>query len=788
MKRISLLLMLGMLWGCATFKELEPIPPIQSAERGFIELQRDGENFILMKGEKYFIRFPRPTDNNFYLVLQTGLKKKVHNYFTASFDDGKGTITSLVDESASHDSMSVYAIDTSKTTYYWVIDTVYANNLLTVRYRYVPQWRYIVENKYDEYKAILDNNRVDRVVYQAMGPQFDFSSLNFATEQEKLRQKNGLLGKMNDALVRLKQIFPANIASSNDTMYQRYVTLSKESAEELAFQNDYDQVLSILQIEKESAGSFESFINRVPEFMRFLEQGTRIRKPIVDYVKSMLLRRLEAAEASYDGLLRAHNSVTRLILKPKFEEVAKLYKACDEKVPSKLQEIVDFVDEYNNAVASLANGAGAYQQVVSESRQKPLWPQDSYYRTLLAGLDKARKETPEFTLDKIDRFRKYSMTIQLGQEIRNTAKLIGELQASYSRAAQVVEKINGLRPPKEYRGIIRLLRENRDLPFLLEQYPDVDDLLLKLLTDRIREQINANEWKGAEEELANLLDDRDYLNPAAIGPKKTQTVRVLESELFEQVKKQTFERVDAFIRRNETAVQNVPTLYADSAFLPVYVLTFSSESQARLLQKRKAIEEYVNQAKYYRFPENAIRLIYKELTKAPQDQGVEKARAILDHGRYYKGQDKSVRNIVDECNPAIAKLVNKPKDYRRVLVFPVNATAKSSNEYMFRINVKIPSEAKFPVYDVNIKVPPEIAQKAGTEQWFTEMTLNKKVIKTEGHMRLTAPSADNDYEAQVTPVQMEKDRDNIIEIKFKYPAFKLFEFSVMAQVPLIRKN
>jgi hypothetical protein len=102
--------------------------------------------------------------------------------------------------------------------------------------------------------------------------------------------------------------------------------------------------------------------------------------------------------------------------------------------------------------------------------------------------------------------------------------------------------------------------------------------------------------------------------------------------------------------------------------------------------------------------------------------------------------------------------------------------------------VKVPSDAEFPVFDVNIKVPPEIAERAKEKQWFTEMTLNRKVVKTEGHMRITAPSSANDYEAQITPVQMSKSKDNVIEIRFKYPSFQLFEVSVMAQVPLIRKN
>ena len=66
--------------------------------------------------------------------------------------------------------------------------------------------------------------------------------------------------------------------------------------------------------------------------------------------------------------------------------------------------------------------------------------------------------------------------------------------------------------------------------------------------------------------------------------------------------------------------------------------------------------------------------------------------------------------------------------------------------------------------------------------------MNGKVLKNEGRFRIVAPAADNNYECQITPVQMTKDADNILEVKFKYPALKVFEVSAMAQKPIIKKN
>ncbi|MBI3003899.1 MAG: hypothetical protein HYY49_00610 [Ignavibacteriales bacterium] len=786
--RVYSILIVALFSGCASFKELQPIPPVRSTEGGFIELQNDEENFLLMAQEKYFVKFPRSSDNHFYLVLETNLKKRVHNYLTATFNDGEGPIEPIPDETAGHDSMSVFPIDTSSAFFYWVIDTVSANVALTLRYRYVPQWRYTVENRYDEYRGILAENTLDKRTYESIGPQFDFAAFNIPSEKTMLQERNSRLSQMNDELVRLESVFPANIASSRDTLYQLYVGLNKETRDELQFQSDYRNVLTVLQYEADTRGNLEAFMGNVSEFVKFFEQRNRFRKPVVDHVQSLCLRRLGEALPSYDAQIRKVNDLSAMNLKPSINDVERLYIACDEKLPQQLDDVRQYALEFNNSIQSLRDARDAFEGVNSALQQTVLWPADGFYPDLLAKLDGAKKMAPEFSPARYPRYRTTAASTLLALEIQKVAKSVDDRQKDFRRASESVGKINTLRPPKEYRGIIRILRENRDLGFLLAHYPDIDELLLKLLAGRIQERVVAQQWRIAEEELAELMNDREYLNLSAISSAKLEKVKALEGQVFDQVKRRTSERVDAFVKQHEMTIENVASLYSDSAFLPVYTLTFSSESAARLAQNRKTIEDYVNQAKTIRFPENSIKPIFRELTRAPQERGVEKARAILDHDKFYKGQDKTVRTIIDECNPLIAKTLNKPKEYRRLFVVPVNEGARSSNDYMFRVNVKIPSEAKFPVFDINVKVPQEIASKAGTEQWFTEMTLNKKAVKTEGHMRVVAPTADNDFVAQITPVQMEKNRENIIEIRFKYPSFKLFEVSVMAQVPLIRKN
>jgi hypothetical protein len=779
---------LFLLGGCATFKELEPVPPLHPAERGFIELRNDKENFLLKKENKYFVKFPHPLEVHFYLALQASAKRTVHNYCTATFNDGKPPILPILDEATDQDSLSVFAIDTSNAYYYWVIDTVYQDISLSIRYRYVPQWRYAVENKYDLYRRILVDNSIDRHAYEAMGPQFNFTAFDAAAEQQKLQAKNKLLSDMNSEFIKLEKVFPANIAASRDTMYQRYVKLGDDTRNEIQFQVDYDVVLSILQKESETKGNFIAFMNRSQEFEQFLHQKDRFRAPIVEYLKSVFLRRLEEALSSYEAQLSRKNDISDIELKPPIGDVEKLFIACGQQLPIDLIQVRNYVNEFNMLAKGVRDAETTYEAVTSAMQQKVPWPENSYYPELISKLDKAKITNPENKLDRFERYKHLKITTLVSAGLRNVVLQIDQREIQFQKAADIIQQINALKPQKDYKGIIQILRANRDMTFVIAHYSDIDALLLKSQADKIREQLDAQDWKGTEDGLSVLLNDLNYFSPSQISSKKLQTVQLLETDLYERVKSLSFEHVDAFAKKNEATIDSVTALYADSSFLPVYTLTFSSESPARVTQKRRTIETYLNEVKTLRFPEMAIRIIYKELTQAPRDHGVEKARAILVHAKFYKGKDKSIHNIIDECDPLIAKPLTKPKEYRRVLVVPVNENAMSSNEYIFRINVKIPSEAKFPVYDINIKVPSAIAEKAGKTQWFTKILLNKKVVKTEGHMRITAPSADNNYEAQITPVEILKDGENIIEVQFNYPSFQLFEVSVMAQVPIIRKN
>ncbi len=102
--------------------------------------------------------------------------------------------------------------------------------------------------------------------------------------------------------------------------------------------------------------------------------------------------------------------------------------------------------------------------------------------------------------------------------------------------------------------------------------------------------------------------------------------------------------------------------------------------------------------------------------------------------------------------------------------------------------VDIPTEANFPVYDVNIKLPKEVAENAAAEQWYEKISLNRKELKNEGRFVISAPSASSNYECQITPVQMTKGKANFLEISFYHNSYRVHSLSVMVQKPIIKKN
>ncbi|MGB6032986.1 MAG: hypothetical protein WBG01_15270 [Bacteroidota bacterium] len=741
MKRhLPLFFLAFILAACSAYKELTPDPPLTPLERGYIELKKDTDLFVLEKEGKYYIKFPGPVKDKFLLVLTTDSKWALDAYLTKYFDDGDGPIIRITDDAESSDSLFVYTLEMGVQTFYWVIDTVKMDVELSMRYRYVPHWRYTFETFYSDLRGQLADNRADRSTYAAIDPEFSFATFDFNEEQVKLELTHRNLTDMNKKLLALATLFPPDIASSRDTAYENYLELKNDVARELEFQTRYATVLDVFEKERDSRGNTVAFLAAAPVFVDFM-RGTEIYPgPILTKGRTLFLGRLNEAVPYYEGKLRAKRDATPISLDPPLEPVVGLYAACGSTPPSELTSMMEFVEHFNTEADALAGARKKLGLLAGLTGSGTQWRSDSLYIDLLADASAARSMLPQSQIDRYAKYAAFPCAVSLKHDLAFAA---GEASA--------------------YQSLYQTSRT--------------------FLTN-----LNAGSWMTAETILRDLHTGRQFVAYPSVNAQKNALVREFEDGMYNRVLSQSRARVDDFVKRHGTTTDNISVLYSDPVFTPVYELTFSAGGQQALTAKKKRVQDYLDQAKYVVFPEGAIKGIYDDFTRNVNDRGVEKARAIVEHGKYYRGEDKQVRSIVDECDVTVPKWIVRPKEYRRVFALPVTSNRQGSNEYMFRILLQIPSSAQFPVFDVNVKLPADVARRANREQWYESITINDIPIKNEGRFRITAPTAENGYESLITPVQMDKGGKNILEVRFTQPGFKVFEVSAMAQVPIIRKN
>jgi hypothetical protein len=736
----SILILSLFLTSCAAFKELEPKPDLSPFERGYIELKDGKDNFELDAGNKYFIKFPIPLKDRYYLVLTTQEKPFLHSYLTSTFNDGKDPIIPIVDEAISNDSISVYAIDRKVPTFYWVIDEVRRDLVLTLRYRYVPQWRYTFENKYAQFKYVLASNTVDRSTYNSIDINFSFERFDFGREIPNVDERARRLKSMKEELLRLESVFPPDIAASRDTAYEKYVELRRNVDEELTFQENYSAVLGLFKKEMDTRGNTLVFLESAPYFTGILSQRGRFPASITTKASQVLLRRLGEVEPYLDNMVRSKSDIRRISPQPSLSEVTELYQTCGQQIPGETESIIKFIGRFNIEADGLQAVKGKFESLRTYFSAHINAPTDSFYSDLIAKVNDIKATLPEPQASRFEGYGRYNCAAMLGREITNASNRATDLQTVYQAAGSVATAIR------------------------------------------------ARTWASAETELRQLYEARVYTDNPEVTTHRSVLVKRFENGIFEGVKSASQQRIDAFIAAHAVAIDNVPSLYADSAFLPIYQLTFSSVGSSDLMQKNRQIDSYLENIKYNQFPESSIKSIYADFSRNSRDRGVEKARAIVEHGKFYRGADKQVKGLITECDVEAAKWVVRPAEYRKLFALPVTSNRQGANEYMFRIRLQIPSEAMFPVFDINLKLPQEVAEKSGQEQWYEAITIDKRPLKNEGRFRITSPTAINNYEVLITPVQMDKEGKNILEVRFKYPGFRVFEVSAMAQVPIIRKN
>jgi len=633
---------------------------------------------------------------------------------------------------------------------------------------------------------------VDRLYYKEVGSKNHFEAFNFLLAIDTVSKRLEALNGIDREFLALESIFPKRILNSSDNDYQNYVILRKVLEDEIRFQKDYLIALKFFNREYQCRGNTAEFVRAVDDFLAFFKEKDHLAGNVVQEAQSVLRSRLNEVAPFYDQRLSGKEDAKpfepELYLIEPFLRLPSLYEASGLPLPAETQSLFQFVRDFDSKAKTLAALKDSLENIRKAVKACPDMPQNGFFGGIQARLSEMEKNIPVQLGNTYGKYSSFKCSQAMNNEIIQFGAGVVKLANDCRAAEDLVVSLNAMKAQRDYPGMLALLLKNANLAFLLEKYKPLDKLSVDEQGNKIRGALSSQAWGGAEAGLFKLHQDKNFLNPAAIKAHKEKTVENLEDSLYAKIDLATRSRVGKFLEEKVHTLQNVDSLYTDSVFLPVYDVKFYSGTKGELLKRKTDLIDHLAKMKENEFPARAVKLLFDEFTRNPHDSGVYKAKAIVAHGTHYKGEDKEIQTRLSECDPLTPKWIVKPKEYRRLFGLPVTDKETGRNKYLVRINVDIPTDAQFPVYDVNIKLPKDLSGNAAEKQWYDQITLNKKLLKNEGRFTISAPTSANDYECQITPVQMSKDKRNILEIAFSWPAYRVFVLSVMVQKPIIKKN
>ncbi len=786
MKKIIVLFAGLFLFSCAAYKQLEPKPELSPQELGYVELRNDDEFFELDKEKKYFIIFPAPVREKLYLVLDNSNKGLFSNYLTAAFDDGKGEAAKIINETPDPTRFDVFSIENNVQKFYWIIEDVAADMELRMTYRYVEKWRFKFETQYNFYRRTLADNRMDRTPYENIGAAPAFQKSEISGFLGSIDSKSAALKKMQNSIQELEKFFPADIANTTDSSYQNYMRLKNDLKEEIQFQADFRGVLELYKYDLDSRGAVSELLKNLDAYEEFSKSQDRYPRNVVSSIREILERRLPEAVPYYEQKLSAKKNSQKIEFKT--EQMKRIYSSAEISIPADFDKLYAFVHSYNNKVSALDEVEADFNALESSVNSNAGMPSNIYFGKILTKLSKLKFNLPSAGGTDLSAYKNSKCVSLLNNRIKDQLFKINKLLAKYREADALVPKINAYKNQKNYRAMLGLLKKNPHLAFLKNMYQNVDKLSLKRQQDNIKNALAVQNWAGAEEALQTLYNDNNFIDYNNIKPQKVKLVKTMEDTLYNQIERISLNNARQLADANLNTFNNVESLYASPAFMPVYTPGFSHISKSNLEKRNNDLLAKLNYVKEDDFPARAVKNLYQQVKANPNDNGVLKTRAVAAHGKNYKGSSLEIKRSIAECDPWASKWLTKAKDYRGLFALPVSSNAQGKNEYVFRINLRIPSDAKFPVYEIYIRLPDEVAKNAGAAQWYDTITLNKEPVKNEGRFTIISPTAANGYLCQIAPLRAEKDKDNVLEIHFSHPTLKIHQVSVMAQKPIIKKH
>jgi hypothetical protein len=785
-KFLLIFLLTVFIGGCSAYKEISPNPDLIPKEDGYIKLLDGKKNFELEHDAKYYMEVTPPVKDNFYFVIKNNIKPISEYYFSDKFDGGDKGYTKIPDVVSFDKTESAYPVDSHHKMYYWIIEKVNKDTLINAAYRYVPMWRYNFEREFAKTQLVFYKYRLKRTEYK---------HISYNSPLEKLKSKLKAVTVSIDSISYLRKVtpqmekyFPDSLRIAKEKAYKNYLIFSNDVEEEYIFEKKSLALLQTYVQLKETENDQAAFLKSAPVFLRFLKSKLSVDESVKKKVKEIIAKRISNVEREYFNTIAAKRDIKPFNINPPIETVYKLYKNANGFVPKKFDALVEMIKRFNKKASMFQQYKTYKKDLDNFLKTAPKWLPNTFYETATEKLKKMMDVLPTLFLADFRGFENYYCVSELQRGLRNGRRYTRRLERDYREANFIVGRLNELRTRKAYGEMLSLLKSNSELGFLIKHYKFLDLKYLGSKKNIIGIYLSSNNWESSEKAIIKLNRFNDFLAPSFIASKKKELINKFETELFTRVKNASIEKINSFVKTHLLDTENLKTLYSDSVFAPVYRLTFSIHGETTVEKRNNEISDYLEKIKYYSFPEKSVLALYQQILNNKNNNAVSKVRAIEFHSKYYRGKNRKVRNIIDEFNVNIAKLITRSTDYRKLFVVPVTNNKKGVNTYLFKVQLKIPTKAKFPVYEINIKLPEEIAKNADTQRWYDKILLNNTEIKNEGRIKIIAPSKNNNYECKITPVQMDKEEKNVLSIYFKFPSYKLYEVSVMAQKPLIRKN
>ncbi len=777
---------LVLLSGCSVFNELSPRPPVSPAEGSYTELKSKKDQFELLKKEKYFLRFPGSTQDNMVLVLKSDQFSQVRSYLTNRFDDGKGETIRVPELIPGLTGLKVWKLEKTEKPVFWVMDSVYADFRLGLQYRYLPEWRFRFETRFDALKADYQASLTSHFYVDSLGTKASFSGFDFAGTIMNLEKTLPVLERVRQELTDTRAVIPSPLLNSQDPAAVAWAELDRSVQSELTFQTLYLKLVKAFRLDAESARNPSQMAEQANLITDLLQNLPAYPANAQTEILKTFRKSIPGLTTWFDAQIRQKQDFSPVTYG--ISDVEPVYPLLKLQPEEGFKSVVAFKNRFNRNESALTASRSGFESVKSEISSFSDWPTADFYTGIVRKMDKLAANLPAVQTSEYGKYAGVRSVSLLNREIKSFTDSFSSAHSQYRRAASVAGTVKELQALGDFKGILSLLKKNQDLAFLIRQYHGLDEASVKSQKEAVQQAIRDGEYPTAENLLVEFHRDTDFLDLKAIAPVKSKAVRDLEKFFLETIETRTNEAVTAFMSARIMTVDNVDSLYQNSVWTPVYELTFTTGSEADLKKKNQTIANLLVKLKTMTFPETAIDALYRDFVADISKNGVEKARAIITHGRYYKGEDKKVKTALTEVDPLVAKWIVKPVVFRKVFVTPETTVKGGVNQYRFRLNLKPETDAAFPVWDINIKLPAEIAKSAGQESWYETITVNGKPVKNEGRVTIEAPVASNDYTARITPVQTNKGKENILEVVFKHKSFKVHEVSVMVQVPLIKKN